>query len=218
MDGVVDEQIRYYRGRAAEYDATSRPDCDPYAGITEAAMAALRSLGPVRRAVELGSGTGQFTGVVAEIAEVVQAVDSSPEMLAINAERVPNKNVERVVADAFAWRPETPADLVVVGFLLSHVPAGRFEAFWHTVACMLAPGGRVFLIDETAHDLWREEPTDEADPEIVVRTLEDGRRFRIVKVLWDPDELARRLAALGWQAKLNRRDRFFWGTVQRRSA
>ena len=52
----------------------------------------------------------------------------------------------------------------------------------------------------------------------MIRTLTDGRRFRIIKVLWDPPELAARLAGLGWQATFTREDPFFWGTVRRASA
>ena len=79
---------------------------------------------------------------------------------------------------------------------------------------MLAPGGRAFVIDESAHGLWSEEAT--AADEVVVRTLQDGRRFRIVKVLWDPDALARRLERTGWQARLVREDPLYWGVVTRR--
>jgi len=50
--------------------------------------------------------------------------------------------------------------------------------------------------------------------EVVVRTLRDGRRFRIVKVLWDPAELAGALARLGWETRLTRGDPFYWGTVR----
>ena len=98
---------------------------------------------------------------------------------------------------------------------------------------MLTDDGIVFLVDESAHDLWAEEaaPLDEpnhpadpddpdsaADREVVIRTLTDGRRFRIIKVLWDPPELSARLAGLGWQATFTREDPFFWGTVRRASA
>ena len=97
-------------------------------------------------------------------------------------------------------------------------------AFWEAVGDMLTDDGRVFLVDESPHDLWAEEapvsegPSDPDDREVVIRTLNDGRRFRIVKVLWDPPELATRLAELGWQATFTREDPFFWGTVRRRAS
>jgi hypothetical protein len=78
---------------------------------------------------------------------------------------------------------------------------------------MLAPGGRVFLIDESAHGLWPEEVAVDGDGETVIRRLSDGRQFRIVKVLWKPSALGERLRSLGCEANLTQRDPFYWGTV-----
>jgi demethylmenaquinone methyltransferase/2-methoxy-6-polyprenyl-1,4-benzoquinol methylase len=213
-DELLAEQIRYYRERAPEYDATSPADVHPYADTFARAAADLRVLGPVGLAIELGAGTGQFTGSLARIAETVVAVDASPEALERLQVTVDASNVDTVAADLFAWSAEVPADLVVFGALLSHIPSDRFDAFWSVVDAMLASGGRVFIIDESPHDLWSEEAT--AQDEVVMRTLEDGRRFRIVKVLWEPDALARRLEASGWQASFVREDPLYWGVVTRR--
>lgn len=54
--------MRYYRERAPEYDATSQPEGELFAGIAGLAHAEVRCLGPVQRAIELGAGTGQFRG------------------------------------------------------------------------------------------------------------------------------------------------------------
>ena len=213
MDELLAEQIRYYRERAPEYDATSRPDGDPFAGIAAMSVAELRGLGPVQRAIELGAGTGQFTGVLAEIARHVTAVDTSPEVLAINAANVRAPNVERVVGDLFSWRPPQPAELVVFGFLLSHIPRERLAAFWGSLREMLEPDGTAFVIDESPQGVWREERVGQ-DHEIVLRTLSDGRAFRIVKVLWETEELMAALVSLGWNARLTSRDPFYWGTVR----
>jgi trans-aconitate methyltransferase len=212
-DELLAEQIRYYRARAPEYDATARPDDDPYDDVFARAVADLRALGPVGSAIELGAGTGQYTGVLASVAETVVAVDSSPEALELLRAKVAAPNVATIAADVFDWRPEKPADLVVFGALLSHIPGDRFDAFWAAIEAMLAPDGRVFVLDEAAHGLWSEEQTEE--DEIVMRTLLDGRRFRIVKVLWDPDALARRLEGSGWRARFVREDPLFWGVVER---
>jgi len=215
VDELLAEQVRYYRQRAAEYDSTSRPPGDPLAAIAANAREALRELGPVDTLIELGAGTGAFTQVAATIARRVVAVDASPEMLDRNRMKVDAANVEYVVADVYRWPPSVRAELVLFTFLLSHVPRARFAAFWQTVEAMLAPDGRVFLLDEGAHELWREEVAVDDDPEIVTRTLSDGRRFRIVKVFWDPDELASELSDLGWRSELVREDPFYWAVVRR---
>ena len=220
LDELLDEQVRYYRARAPEYDATapsydaaSRPD-NPSASIAAEATSALRALGPVERAIELGAGTGQFTRIVASLARAVEAVDTSPEVLAISAANVPAPNVQRTVADAFRFVPERPADLVVVAALVSHIPRERAAAFWAAVDGMLRSGGQVFVFDEAPHGLWSEEAGGEQD--VVWRTLEDGRRFRIVKVLWEPEDLRAMLEGLGWRAAITRHDPFWWATVRRR--
>ena len=213
VDALLAEQVRYYRERAPEYDATSSPEGDPHAHIAAQAHAALRALAPVGRAIELGAGTGQFTELVASIADDVEAVDTSPEVLELNRAKLRAPNVRYTVGDVFTWRPAEPADLVVAAALVSHIPRERFAAFWASVGEMLRPDGRCFLFDEAPHGLWSEEGT--AAPEIVMRTLIDGRRFRIVKVLWDVDELTGLLDELGWTARLARRDPFFWGTLAR---
>jgi 2-polyprenyl-3-methyl-5-hydroxy-6-metoxy-1,4-benzoquinol methylase len=215
MDELIAEQIRYYRARAPEYDATSPAADDRYARIAVLAADALRALGPVGHAIELGAGTGQFTGVLATMAGRVTAVDSAPEALELNALKVPAANVERVTANVFEWRPAEPADLVVFAALLSHVPTDRLPAFMGAIERMLGPDGRAFVIDESRHGEWEEEPADDPGGETVYRTLSDGRRFRIVKVLWDPDELTERLLGLGWRARLTRVDPLYWGTLAR---
>jgi SAM-dependent methyltransferase len=214
-DELLDEQVRYYRARAPEYDATSQAPGDPFGAQLGEAIADLRRFGVVERAIELGAGTGQWTARLATVARRVLAVDAAPETLALNAVNVPAPNVERVVADAFTFVPDQPADLVVFGALLSHVPSDRFDAFWASVGRMLQPTGRAWVFDESPHGLWREEWLVEGESEVVHRTLEDGRRFRIVKVLWDAADLTERLARIGWRASLVRRDPFFWGTVER---
>ena len=213
-DELLAEQVRYYRERAPEYDATSRPEGDPYADITARAVAELRALGPVGRAIELGAGTGQFTGVLASMAREVVAVDTSPEALELLRAKVgaPERRDRR--RRRLRLAPDVPADLVMFAALWSHIPNDRFDAFWSAVDGMLAPGGRVFVFDEGPHGIWPEEAT--AQDEVVMRTLEDGRRFRIVKVLWDPAVLAQRLEGSGWRARFVREDPFYWGVVTRR--
>ena len=212
-DELLAEQVRYYRERAPEYDATSHPEGDPYADSMARAVTDLRSLGPVRRVIELGAGTGQFTGILASMAEAVVAVDTAPEALALLRDKVDAGNVETVVGDVFTWAPDDPAELVMFSALFSHIPTDRFGAFWSSIDRMLAPDGRVFVFDEAPHGLWSEQAT--GDDEVVERTLQDGRRFRIVKVLWNPDDLSRRLSDAGWRARFVREDPFYWGIVER---
>jgi demethylmenaquinone methyltransferase/2-methoxy-6-polyprenyl-1,4-benzoquinol methylase len=101
--------------------------------------------------------------------------------------------------------------VVFFGFWLSHVPLERFEAFWSRVDGWLKPGGRVFFVDD-AHRTPEELIYGEASP-IVQRRLNDGSPHRIVKVPHRPEELGRRLRALGWAITVgaSAREPFYWG-------
>ena len=208
---LIDDQIAYYRARAAEYDATSTPEGDPFAADGDRIRAALRAFAPRGRVIELAAGTGQWTGLLAEYADTLVATDASPEMLALNAAKVGEPSVEYRMADAFGLPPSHDYDAVVVGFFLSHVPPSHFGAFWSVVEGLLAPGGRCFFMDEADHGLWDEDWVDR-EAGIVRRPLTDGRVHLAIKVLWRPEDLRARLAALGWRIEIETAGPFLWGS------
>jgi demethylmenaquinone methyltransferase/2-methoxy-6-polyprenyl-1,4-benzoquinol methylase len=132
-------------------------------------------------------------------------------VLAINRSRVAAANVDYVEADVFSWRPAARYDAVFFSFWLSHVPEERFVAFWDNVANALAPGGAAYLID-SAFDptsTAKDHVLPERDTGVVLRRLNDGREFRIVKLFWEPQALAARLGALGWSATLGQTPSYF---------
>jgi demethylmenaquinone methyltransferase/2-methoxy-6-polyprenyl-1,4-benzoquinol methylase len=135
-------------------------------------------------------------------------------MLALNRAKVGERGATYRVADAFALEATHDFDTIFFGFFLSHVPRGRFEAFWGVVAGLLRPSGRVFVVDEGAHGIWNEDWVDEARS-VVRRPLTDGSVHRAVKVLWRPDDLDHSLAAIGWRASVEAAGPFYWGTARR---
>ena len=212
--GLLEEQVAYYRARAAEYDATTMPDGDPFALHADAVRTALRRFDPRGRVLEIAAGTGQWTNTLAEHADELIVTDASPEMLALNRARVGASDATYRVADAFSLEPTHDVDVVFIGLFMSHVPPSRFEAFWRVVEGLLAPGGRVFFVDEADHGLWEEDWIDRSTG-IVRRTLTDGTTHRAVKVLWQVDELERALRGLGWDPSVTREGPFYWGRATR---
>lgn len=210
---VLDDQIAYYRARAAEYDRTSSSEPgSPYEEHGRRARAALVEFGPRGRVLEIAAGTGQWTGLLAQHADEVLALDASPEMLAINAQRTADPRVQYAVGDVFALQPARTHDTVFFGFFLSHVPLDHFNDFWGVVAGQLAPDGRVFFVDEALHAEWREDWLDKSRG-IVSRTLTDGSVHRAVKVLWTAEDLEHRLRAIGWQVSVEPSGPFYWGSA-----
>src|SRR5690606_36890745 len=65
---ILEEQIAYYRARAAEYDDTV-PSGDPFAASAGGTRRALRAFAPRGRVLELAAVTGQWSGLLAEFAD-----------------------------------------------------------------------------------------------------------------------------------------------------
>jgi demethylmenaquinone methyltransferase/2-methoxy-6-polyprenyl-1,4-benzoquinol methylase len=220
---LLDEQLRYYRARAGEYDDwwLRRGRYDRGAQFNDAFLADAREVEDAlcaqldaarpARALELACGTGLFTRHLAPRVGRLTAVDASSEVLALNRARMRGAAIDYVEADLFAWRPGARYDFVFMSFWLSHVPATAFDAFFAMVADALAPGGTAYVID-SAHEptsTARDHPVPSRDSGVVMRKLGDGREFRVVKVFWEPDTLAARLAPLGFRSALARTPRYF---------
>lgn len=192
---LVAGQLRYYRVRAAEYDATSYGAVSAERASVPAIVDRLGISGDV---IELACGTGIWTAELSRHARTLTALDGAPEMLALARQRVsPAVRLEQV--DLFNWTPESSWDLVFFAAWLSHVPADRFADFWSRVDAALRPDGRVVALDELPARARHENRTR---GEIAVRTLQDGTKHEIVKVFWEPDALVNRLTALGWRAEV----------------
>lgn len=220
---ILAEQIAYYRKRAGEYDEwwfrTGRYDHGAelnaawHADVAEveSALGAWLDGRRPREAVELACGTGLFTRRVAPRVGRLLALDASPEVQAINRARVESPNVEYALADLFAWQPATQYDLVFMSFWLSHVPDDRFDEFWRRVRAALKDGGAAYVIDSG----WDMTSTakNHARPDratgIAERKLNDGSEYRIVKIFHEPDDLARRLRALGFASRIVHTPRYF---------
>jgi ubiquinone/menaquinone biosynthesis C-methylase UbiE len=214
-DNILQEQIAYYRARAQEYDESlnqigngaQETSDDPQEVEFARIMDRVRALSPVDSILELAGGTGIWTQLLAKIGQSITVVDASPEMLAINRDKVQDSRVEYVQADLFTWKPERHYDVVFFAFWLSHIPPERLDGFLDTVRDAVRPGGQIIIIDQT-------EPTAE---EIAVtegiqqaRTLADGRQFTIVKVYYNPAMIQEKLAARGFQNVTYKAEEYFF--------
>jgi SAM-dependent methyltransferase len=221
---LLAEQRSFYRVRAPEYDQwwqrRGRYDHGPedtaeWDRQVQLVMDAVDTFGPLGDVLELAGGTGWWSRRLAQTATTLAVLDASRETLRINQERVGRPDVTYIVADIFGWRPDRRYDTVFFSFWLSHVPRRLFDTFSTLVGSCLRPGGQAFLIDN------RRDPTrttqdpyviDEAD-DVQRRRLSDGSEHRVVKVFYEPDELADRLRRLGWIADLAATSRFIYGSA-----
>jgi 2-polyprenyl-3-methyl-5-hydroxy-6-metoxy-1,4-benzoquinol methylase len=219
MSSILEQQIEYYRARAAEYDEWfyrqgryDRGEESNQAWFEEAAEVreALLALPKQEHILELAAGTGIWTVELLKIAKHLTIVDASPEMLAINQAKHQAGNVTVLQADLFKWQPEKQYDMIFFGFWLSHVPAERLQGFLQNVSAALKPDGILFMVDSrrtpdsTAkdHHLPEEGTTLE-------RKLNDGRKFEIVKIFYEPQSLEESFCKVDIAATAQFTDNFF---------
>ena len=196
-DTLLAEQLAYYRAGAAEYDRA-------YAELTDLQelLACIDGLPIAGDVLELACGTGQWTRLLAARARSVTAVDAAAEVLALARARTAASTVEFVEADLFAWQPPRRYDTVFFAFWLSHVPPERLPRFWSTVADALAPGGKMIFIDDGPAGAASEEVLADHPVPAAVRRLDDGSKYRIVKVFHEARALTSDLTALGWSLRV----------------
>ena len=223
-DELLAEQRAYYEARAPEYDEwwQRRGRYDRGADLAEdwdrqvtQVATVLEAFGPTGDVLEMAGGTGWWTARLARTARNLTVIDSSPETLELNRARVGRPDVNYRVADLFNWQPERTYDVVFFSFWLSHVPRSRFSVFWSLVRSCLAPGGRVFLIDNRNDP----HPTGEIeDPYVVhrsqdldLRRLHDGNEYQVVEIFYEPDELQSLLGNQGWTARFDSTLKFIFG-------
>jgi demethylmenaquinone methyltransferase/2-methoxy-6-polyprenyl-1,4-benzoquinol methylase len=205
---AIEAQKRFYELRAPDYltgAASDRGGNTPDAGLSESERRALvDELSPTGEVLELGCGPGGFTRELARHALSVTAVDASPQMLARNEMEVAQPNVRYVAADIFEWQPEATYDVVFFGFLLSHVPPAAFDSFWGLVRSAVREGGRVAFVDEDDRAIDNDEVRVLDGVPVARRKLRDGQEFDVIKVFWNPEELAVRLHQLDWDVTVHR--------------
>ncbi|MCA9891698.1 MAG: class I SAM-dependent methyltransferase [Anaerolineae bacterium] len=218
-DSILQQQIDYYRARAAEYDEWfyrhGRYDRGPEANKqwfaeVETVREALADFKPAGKVLELASGTGLWTAELLKHPLEMTCVDASPEMIAIHQAKLQNPQITYIQADLFQWQPEDQYDMVFFSFWLSHVPAERLIPFLQTVRKALKPDGRVFILDS------RRTPTSTAKDHIIPdsvtvleRKLNDGKIYQIVKVFYTPEMLQDALVQADLHAEIRQTPEYF---------
>ena len=218
-EAYIQEQKAYYRARAPEYnewcERLGRYDRGPahrrqWKGELAEVDRQLTHAGPFGQALELACGTGLWTPTLMTGADALTAIDASPEAIEINRRHTDNERVRYQVADIFEWDPEAQYDFIFFGFWLSHVPESRFDAFWERLNRALLPQGRVAFVDSLlTPDSTAADHTAPDHSGIVVRKLNNGQVYRVIKHFHSEESLATRLDQLGWRCTLNRTDTFF---------
>ncbi|MBU0519638.1 class I SAM-dependent methyltransferase [bacterium] len=184
---------KYYDLRAPIYDEVYRRD-EPERNVELYNLnSQLRRLFRRCRVLEVACGTGYWTVPLAEVAEIVVATDSSPEMLKLAADRLDGySNLKLELADAYDLSGvKGEFDAAVANFWLSHIPKAKIKDFLDGLHSRLEPGSTLFMADNMpVRGIGGEVvkgPT--AEDGYKYRTLPDGSDHIVVKNYFDRNSL-----------------------------
>ncbi|PPQ29569.1 ArsR family transcriptional regulator [Rhodopila globiformis] len=140
-----------FRSKGADWDEMRALDLP--ARAVEDALLALVPAEPAGRLLDIGTGTGRVLELLAPRVRQGLGVDASKQMLALARARLAGPGLDHcAVRQADMYRlplPDASFDTVVLQMILHHAedPAGVVTE----AARVLAPGGRLLLIDLAAH-------------------------------------------------------------------
>jgi ubiquinone/menaquinone biosynthesis C-methylase UbiE len=141
---------RYFAAHAEHWDAMR--SLHVAEDQVEAALARALSDGLIGRLVDVGTGTGRMLALFAGQATNATGIDRSPEMLRLARAKLNGAAIELRQGDIGALPLEDGcADTVILHQVLHYLPAP--EAAIAELARILAPGGRVLIVDFASHDL-----------------------------------------------------------------
>jgi len=217
---ILQQQIAYYQARASEYDEwflrQGRYDRgtelnSQWFQEVEQVRSALDQFKPYGQILEIACGTGLWTQRLSEQADQIMAIDAVGEVVTLNQQRLQSARVKYVQANIFEWQLKEQYDVVCISFWLSHVPEEYFESFWRMVRCATKPGGRVFFVDSKYEptSTARDHQLREKQSETILRRLNDGREYEIVKIFYEKDDLGKRLNQIGWKAEVKETEHYF---------
>lgn len=188
---LVEEMNRYYEARTPWHDqymsyTSAARMLELHQPIVRSIEAQLRC----DRALELACGTGNWTGILAQWATTVDAIDRSPSSLQLAMEKTRGLDtISYIQADVYDLGEDLQSyDLIFSADLISHVPYGLLPDFLRSMSERLAKGGSAVFIDMSSNEYFENEPSyfDSEGNRISDRSLPDGSVFRVVKNF--PDE------------------------------
>jgi demethylmenaquinone methyltransferase/2-methoxy-6-polyprenyl-1,4-benzoquinol methylase len=218
-DSVDSEMVRYYAARADEYDdwylrcvrySHGEAHDEAWRSDLEAAAAWLASRPFEGRIVELAAGTGWWSPLLAAKGQLT-LYDAAPEPLGKARERLAEAGLHAEVGLRDAWaEPDRAVEGLFAGFWVSHVARSRLDEFMGLAARWLVPGGLFAFIDSRSDPESGARDHRPPQDDVQARQLDDGSRFRVRKVFYEPTELEAALAGAGFnQIELITTERFF---------
>ncbi|MEL6191279.1 MAG: class I SAM-dependent methyltransferase [Bacteroidota bacterium] len=178
----MQELETYYAKRAKEHDKVYlKPERQEDLHLLKEELPRIVS---GKKVLDIGCGTGYWTYYLSQQATSITGVDVNQPVLDEASTREYGCPVSFQAGSYYELAALDDAyEVVFGGFVYSHVPKEKEEAFFHNILEKLAPGGQLILLDNryvegSSTPISR---TDTAGNTYQTRKLESGEQFEILK-------------------------------------
>lgn len=190
----IGEMIDYYDDRTPYHDdfmsfTTIEDHFNTFKDIVEF----IKPLADGNATLELASGTGNWTSVLASFSKKVISVDSSPRSLELAKVKLKDyNNIEyhklNIINDF--GLPEK-FDLIFSADFISHIPYQHFEKYLSNLKKILNKNGTLIHIDISYHEYFqqKESTIDNFGNWVYNRLLSNGKEYQVIKNFPDIEKI-----------------------------
>jgi ubiquinone/menaquinone biosynthesis C-methylase UbiE len=165
--------------------------------------------------LELGCGSGYWTGAIAEVCDTLLATDVNPALIELARQRVPGDAVRWSAVDAL----DIPAGLgdftaVFIGFLWSHLVRDEQETLLEHLRKRVGKDVLVVLLDDVQGELESVARTDAQGNTYQIFVAPDGERYEVPKNYPSDSALRKRLSPSVREIKIERTEHYWLATCR----
>ncbi len=214
---VKEKMMEYYDERAKEYDEIfegkgSATDFKPqfYATDIKEIEKFMENFGK-GNIIDIACGSGYWLKYYYNKCSTFTFLDQSEQMIKqckLRASEYGVLDKSRIIKSDildYVFNENEKYESALIGFLLGHFTKTQEEVFFNKLKSILKPESEVLIIDST----WTKERAKKQNKEdIAIRSLNDGRSYKIYKKYFDVDDLPKLLNSYGITVK----DYFFGNT------
>lgn len=189
-DSLAAEQDAYYTAIAEQFEAEWYGRREADAEHAEDLREMTRTVDDFARGelLEIGSGSGHWTMRCLAAGARVTAVEPSETMRSVTRRRLTSAGrTARIMLGRSETIPleDHKFDRCLMAFVLNHLDATTRDATWKEIKRVLRPGGELLVFD-TLREAG-------ADAVVVVKRIVNGTPYRVLKVLYRPEDVAHML-------------------------
>ena len=187
----MNEQIRYYKLRAQEYEEVYQKP-ERLEDLVEIRQYLSRQF-PKKHLLEIACGTGYWTQILSNSARSILATDINPEVLALAKQKdYPQAKVTFQIQDIHSLEPPvSPFQGLFGGFILSHLSRTKWGSFFASCLSQIEVGSEMLFLDNRYVD-GSSTPisrTDQKGNTYQSRRLSSGEVFEVMKNFPAEEEL-----------------------------